>query len=140
MVLTALVTIAAFRRPNLQERLMFSSYDIFHCKQIERMLTSALIHADLWHFLFNVFSLYSFGRYIEFIYGANTLLLIYLSSILGGSLLSLIIYRKENYRSLGASGGVCGVIFASIFLLPGGSMVVYPLPFEIPAYAYAIGF
>lgn len=119
---------------------MFSSYDVLRQKQIERMLTTALVHTDWWHFLFNVYSFYTFGRNIELIYGTNTLLLIYLSSILGGSLLSLMIYRKENYRSLGASGGVCGVIFASIFLLPGGSIMMFPIPFGIPAYAYAIGF
>lgn len=119
---------------------MFSTYDVFRHKQIERMWTSALIHADWWHFLFNVYSFYSFGQIIELIYGTKTLLLIYLSSILGGSLLSLIIYRRDNYRSLGASGGVCGVIFASIFLLPGGSINMFPIPFGIPAYAYAIGF
>jgi Rhomboid family len=104
------------------------------------MLTSGLIHADWTHFLFNAFSFYNFGRTIEFIYGAKVLLLVYLSSILGGSLLSLIIHRHEEYKALGASGGVCGVIFASIFLLPGGSILMYPLPVGIPAYAYAIGF
>jgi membrane associated rhomboid family serine protease len=119
---------------------MFSSYDVLRHKQFERMLTAALIHGDWAHLVFNLFSFYSFGRYIELIYGANVLVLIYLSSILGGSLLSLMIYRKVNYRSLGASGGVCGVIFASIFLLPGGSINIFPFPFAIPAYAYAIGF
>ncbi len=119
---------------------MFSSYDVLRHKQFERILTSGLIHGDWAHLLFNLFSFYSFGRDIEFIYGSKALLLIYLSSILGGSLLSLVIYRKENYRSLGASGGVCGVIFASIFLLPGGSINMFLLPFGIPAYAYAIGF
>jgi membrane associated rhomboid family serine protease len=140
LAITTLVTLAAFRRPELKERLMFSTYEVFQHKQIERMVTSGLIHADWTHFLFNAFSFYAFGQYIELIYGAKALLLIYLSSILGGSLLSLMIYRKENYRALGASGGVCGVIFASIFLLPGGSITLFLLPFGIPAYAYAILF
>ena len=140
LVLTALVTLAALQKPRLRERLLFSPYDILRRKQIDRMLTSGLIHADWAHFLFNAFSFYCFGRNIEFIYGSNVLLLIYLSSILGGSLLSLIIHRHEEYKALGASGGVCGVIFASIFLLPGGSINIYPFPVGIPAYAYAIGF
>lgn len=140
LVLTALVTLAAFQKPKLRERLIFRPYDILHRKQIDRMLTCGLIHGDWAHFLFNAFSFYSFGRNIELMYGAGTLLLIYVSSILGGSLLSLIIHRQEEYRALGASGGVCGVIFASIFLLPGGSITVFPLPIGIPAYVYAIGF
>ena len=74
------------------------------------------------------------------IYGPRTLLLIYFSSILGGSLLSLFIHRHHDYRALGASGGVCGVIFASIFLLPGSSITMFPLPIGIPAYLYAVLF
>jgi membrane associated rhomboid family serine protease len=140
LVLTALVTLAAFRRRKLQDRLIFSPYDILRHKQIYRMLTSGLIHADWTHFLFNAFSFYCFGQNLEIFYGAKTLLLIYLSSILGGSLLSLMIHRHEDYRALGASGGVCGVIFASIFLLPGGAVTIYLIPFGIPAYVYAIGF
>lgn len=119
---------------------MFSSYDILRHKQFDRMLTTGLIHSDWPHFLFNMFSFYSFGRNLELIYGSHTLLLIYLSSILGGALLNVIVYRNEDYRSLGASGGVCGVIFASIFLVPGGSITMFPIPFGIPAYAYAVGF
>jgi membrane associated rhomboid family serine protease len=139
-VITGLVTLAAFRKPGLRERLLFDPFEILHRKQYERLITSALIHADWMHFGFNAFSLYSFGTNIEFIYGPKILVLIYLSSILGGSLLSLLLHRNHIYRSLGASGGVCGVIFASIFLLPGGSVSIPPFPLQIPAYLYAIGF
>ena len=140
LIITGLVTLAAFRKPGLRERLLFDPFEILHRKQYERLITSALIHADWMHFGFNAFSLYSFGTNIEFIYGPKVLVLIYLSSILGGSLLSLIIHRNHTYRSLGASGGVCGVIFASIFLLPGGSVSIPLFPLHIPAYLYAIGF
>jgi hypothetical protein len=68
------------------------------------------------------------------------MLLIYGASILGGSLLSLIIHRNHDYRALGASGGVCGIIFASIFLLPGSSVMMFPLPIGIPAWLYAVLF
>jgi hypothetical protein len=89
---------------------------------------------------FNAFSFYSFARSIEMLYGAKTLLLVYGSSILGGSLLSLFIHRHHEYRALGASGGVCGIIFASIFLLPESSITVFPLPIGVPAYLYAVIF
>jgi membrane associated rhomboid family serine protease len=140
LVLTALVTLAAFRKPALRERLIFNPYEILRHKQFERMLTSGLIHADWPHFLFNIITFYNFGQDIELIYGTKTLLLVYLSSILGGSLLSLIIHRHHEYSALGASGGVCGVIFASIFLLPGGSIRMFMIPVEIPNYLYAILF
>ena len=140
LVITGLVTLAAFMRPGLRERLIFNPIEIIQNKQYERLFTSALIHANWLHFGFNAFTLYSFGSNIEFVYGPKTLLFIYLSAILGGGVLSLIIHRNQEYRALGASGGVCGVVFASIFLIPGGSIVMFPLPFHIPTYIYAVGF
>ena len=140
LVLTGLVTLIAFQRPDIKNRLMFDPNAILRHKEWERMLTSGLIHADWLHFFMNAYSFYSFGQLIEFLYGSWTLLFIYVASILGGSLLSLIIHRHHAYRALGASGGVCGVIFASIFLLPGSGVQMFPFPFFVPAYIYAPGF
>jgi membrane associated rhomboid family serine protease len=140
LVITALVTLWAFKRPDISDRLIFDPYPILAGKQYYRMLTSGLIHLDGKHFALNAFSFYCFGRNIEMMYGARPLLVIYFSSILGGSLLSLAIHRNHHYRALGASGGVCGVIFASIFLMPGESITMFPIPIEIPAFVYAILF
>ena len=101
------------------ERWIFNPRAILVDKDYHRLYTCGLIHANWTHFAFNAFSFYSFARGIEMLYGPSTMLFIYGCSILGGSLLSLIIHRNHEYRALGASGGVCGIIFASIFLLPG---------------------
>lgn len=137
LIVTGITTFIAFRRPDLRDRWIFNPYAILRHKEYERTLTSGLIHADWWHFGFNAFSLYSFGKNIEIVYGWASLLFIYVSSILGGSLLSLIIHRNHDYRALGASGGVCGVIFAAIFLLPGTSVMLFFIPIGIPAFIYA---
>jgi membrane associated rhomboid family serine protease len=140
LVVTALASLCAFQRPDLRERWIFNPQAILAHKEYDRMLASGLIHADWVHFAFNAFSFYSFARNIEINYGAKTMLLIYGSSIVGGSLLSLVIHRHHEYRALGASGGVCGIIFASIFLLPWSSIRVFPLPIGVPAYLYAVLF
>lgn len=140
LLLTAFATYYAFRRPDIKERWIFDPEAILARKQFDRLFTCGLIHADWIHFGFNAFSFYCFAQNIEEIYGARTLLLIYVSSILGGSLLSLAIHRHHDYRALGASGGVCGVIFASIFLLPGSSINIFPLPIGVPAALYAVLF
>lgn len=139
LLITAVMTFVAFQRRELSERWMFEPHEILQGKQFDRMLTSGFIHGDWWHFAFNAYSFYSFGHIIEIIYGWPTLLLIHLISILGGSVLSLILHRHEEYRALGASGGVCGVIFASLFLLPNGS-VNHLFIIPIPNYIYAILF
>jgi membrane associated rhomboid family serine protease len=140
LIVTALATLAAFQRPDLRERWIFNPQAILADKQFYRMLTSGLIHADWPHFIFNAFSFYCFARVIEEQLGARSLLLIYGAAIVGGSLLSLCIHRHHEYRALGASGGVCGVIFASIFLLPENRVVMFPLPFGMPPLLYAVIF
>ena len=140
IVITVLVSLWGFSSPVVLEKLIFEPEKILRDKESYRMVTSALLHGSLPHLLFNMFSLYSFGKNIEEIYGPATLLFIYLSSVIGGSALSLLVHRHHVYRALGASGGVCGVIFAAIFLIPGTGVRFIFVPVDIPAWAYAIGF
>jgi hypothetical protein len=72
--------------------------------------------------------------------GVQRFLLIYFASIVGGSLLSLYLHRNHEYFSLGASGGVCGIIFSSVFLFPGITIGFVLLPVRIPGWLYAILF
>lgn len=137
---SGLLTFQGFKNPGLFNRLMFDNRAISEKREYYRLFTSGFLHADWMHFAFNMFSLYSFGQYLEKIYSPAYLLIIYFASILGGNLLSLTIYRKTLYQAIGASGGVCGVIYASIFLLPGGSIYIIPIPFAIPSWVYAILF
>lgn len=140
LVVTAVTTLVAFSRPGLKERLLFDPFQILRGRQYERMLTSGLIHGDVMHLLFNMYSFCSFAETVEAIYGWKVLLLVYISSILGGSVLSLLVHRRHTYRALGASGGVCGLIFASVFLLPGNSVGLFLLPVPVPAYVFAVVF
>ncbi len=141
LLVTAAVSGFAFRRRDIGERLMFKPTEILRGKQYERMITSGFIHLDWGHLGWNSFSFFMFGRNIEAVYGPVTLLTVYFAAIVGGSILSLIVHRQEaEYRALGASGGVCGVIFASVFLLPDSSISLLFLPIWIPPYLYAVIF
>jgi membrane associated rhomboid family serine protease len=140
LVVTVLVSWRGFTNLEFRERLIFEPVAILRDKQYYRMLTSGFLHGDFLHLLVNGYSLYAFAPGIELGFGVADLLLIYFGSILGGSLLSLWIHRHHDYRALGASGGVCGVIFAAIFLMPGGGVLVFPVPFSIPTWLYAIAF
>ncbi|MBW8864081.1 MAG: rhomboid family intramembrane serine protease [Verrucomicrobia bacterium] len=140
LVVTGIFTLIAFQKPHLLEKWIFDPRAILVNKDYYRMYTSGLIHANWMHFAVNAISFYSFAQVIERHYGPSTMLLIYGSSVLGGSLLSLIVHRNHEYRALGASGGVCGIIFASIFLIPGTSVMIFFVPIPIPAYLYAVIF
>lgn len=137
---TVISSYRAFESPSLASRLLFSSRAIIDGKEWRRILTSGFVHGGWGHLLFNMFSLWSFGKYLELFYGPVSLLMIYFGALVGGNLISLYIHRGHEYRAVGASGGVCGVIFASIFLLPGGGVRIFLLPIDIPTWLFAILF
>ncbi len=139
--ITSAVTLYAFKNNIFFEKSLFSIDAILGSNDYYRILSSVFVHANWGHLFFNMFSFYAFATGIEVKYGFKVTAYLYLYSGLGAGLLSLLLHRHDkNYRAVGASGAVCGIIFASIFLIPGGSIIVFPLPIPIPAWAYAILF
>ncbi|MDB6111703.1 MAG: rhomboid family protein [Pedosphaera sp.] len=137
IAVTVLVSLQGFRNSAFVEKFIFCPQAILRDKEFYRLITSGFLHADWPHLGFNMFSLYSFGKAIEWVFGPATLLTIYFASIIGGNLLSLFLHRHHVYRAYGASGGVCGIIFASIFLTGSD---VYLFIISIPGWLYAILF
>ena len=139
-LITIGVSYLAFQSPELHDRLLFRPECILARKEWHRLFSSALIHANWMHLGFNLLAFYSFGGLVEAVWGSSTLLVVYGASILGGSLLSLFLHRHHDYAALGASGGVCGVIFASIFLVPGTSVSLLLFPVAIPGPVFALAY
>jgi membrane associated rhomboid family serine protease len=140
IIVTCVFSIAGFQNPALVQKHVFWPEAILGWKQYYRLFTSSLLHANGMHLGMNMFSLYFFGPLIESYYGGEQFLAIYLGAVVGGSLLSLLVHRRHDYRAYGASGGVSGIILASVFLFPGISIGIFPIPVPIPGWAYAIGF
>jgi len=141
IAVTLVISFLAFQNARIYENCLFSTSAIIKKHDYHRLITSAFIHADLGHLLFNMISFYAFSIDIESVYGHAVAASIYLAGAAAGSILSLVMHRKDPmYRAVGASGAVCAIIFASIFLLPGGSIIVFPLPIPLPAWSYAIIF
>lgn len=108
-------------------------------KDYKRLFSSAFLHVGWAHLIFNMISLYAFSGLIESNLGELKFLIIYFAGLLGGNLLSLFINRNYgDYSSVGASGAICGVIFASIALFPGIGIGFFGLPFSIPSWLYGI--
>lgn len=137
---TSLFSLFCFRAPNVLDKHVFDPVRILRHNEYDRLLMSGFVHANLGHLLVNMFTLYSFGTEVETVAGAGTLIAVYFSAIVGGNLLSLRLHRDQLYRALGASGGTCGVVFAAIFLAPGGSVYLFPVPVPIPPYLFAVLF
>ncbi|HJW46298.1 MAG TPA: rhomboid family intramembrane serine protease [Lysobacter sp.] len=140
--LTVLVSWQAFERPNLLQRLILWPPAIDRNKQFDRLLTHGFIHADWSHLLFNMLTLFFFGRGVEGVItryiGPIGFVLFYLTAIVVAILPTYLRHRHDaRYSSLGASGGVSAVLFASIMLDPW--MLIF-IPIPVPAFLYAIGY
>lgn len=108
-------------------------------KDYKRLITSGFLHVGWTHLIFNMISLYAFSGLIESNLGGPKFLIIYFASLVGGNLLSLLVHRNHgDYNAVGASGAVCGIIFASIAIFPGIGVGFFGLPVYIPSWLYGI--
>ncbi len=135
-----LVSIKGFNDTSFFERYKFGIGAI-KAGQKERMLTSGFLHVDISHLLFNMLTLYFFAGVVITWFGAGKFLIIYLASLLTGSLLALFFHKDEPYYSaVGASGAVTGILYAAILLQPTMQLGIMFIPIPVPAYVVGIGY
>ena len=120
-------------------------YQIVRKKKYYQVITSAFLHANWMHLFFNLFTLYSFGTFLETlfvrlngeIYGRVCFLLIYMISLLCGSLFTVLRHYKDpGYVAVGASGAVSGIVFSFVLFFPFSTIGVFFIP--MPAFLFAI--
>jgi membrane associated rhomboid family serine protease len=145
--ITAIVLIVAnmafsykgFTNPLFFEGYKFEVDKILIKKDYLRLVSSGFLHVSWMHLIFNMVSLYFFSGIIESSLGVLQFLIIYFTSLIGGNLLCLLINKNHgDYSAVGASGAVCGIIFASIAVFPGMGIGFFGLPFSIPGWLYGI--
>lgn len=141
IAITVLVSWQAFEKPQLLGRLILWPPAVDRHRQYDRLLTHGFIHADWQHLLFNMITLFFFGGTIERAFapyiGPVGFLLFYLSAILVAILPTYLRHRHDpNYRSLGASGAVSAVLFASILINPWSLLLVFFIP--MPAIVFGV--
>ena len=143
IAVTCIVSVSAFGNPRLLEALVLWPPAISRRHQYWRLLSYGLVHADGSHLLFNMLTLFFFGRAMEGLYaqylGPFGFALFYAGGLLVSILPSWWMHRRDpNYRSLGASGAVSAVLFAFILLQPWAMIFVFFLP--LPAILYAVAY
>ena len=88
--------------------------------QLYRFVTTAFLHAGLWHIAFNMLALWMVGTPIEKTLGHWRFAVLYLLSALGGSIgvLAWCFVSPASFTTVtvGASGAVFG-LFAAVFVL-----------------------
>jgi membrane associated rhomboid family serine protease len=139
IAITVLVSLAAFSSTELYNKLiLWPAHMHNNPAEYHRLISSGFIHADYSHLLFNMFTLYSFGQFVELYFQElnihNLYLVLYLSGIVVASFPSFWKHRNNSYyRSLGASGGVAAVIFSSVYFEPWARIYGF-----IPSIVFAV--
>jgi membrane associated rhomboid family serine protease len=133
--------IGLFKAPALIERHLFRPYWLLPRRQYVTLVTSGFLHADLAHLLFNAFTFWAFGFGLERTIGTPAFLALYFVGLLVSDAGTWLQHRRDpDYRSLGASGAILAVLFASIVYHPSSSIFILPIPVPIPAPLFALGY
>jgi membrane associated rhomboid family serine protease len=138
-LITSLVGL--FAAPSLIERSLLRPYYLLRQREFGTLITSGLVHADLPHLIFNLVTFYFFAFALERQIGSMRFVLLYLTGLVCSDIGTYFKHRDNpNYASLGASGAISAVLFASIVYFPAQSLYIIPIPFPIPAPLFAVGY
>ena len=136
-----LVFFAGQNDATLSQRWLLSSWQIKNRKQYYRLISSGFVHDGIVHLLLNGMGIYYFATMVESMVGSIFTLLIFLFSVLGGSLFSIWMRRKESdYQALGASGGVLGLLLCAVMWFPEIKLGLLFIPIPIPGWIFCILF
>jgi membrane associated rhomboid family serine protease len=94
-----------------------------------QLLTYAFLHGNLTHIFFNMFGLWMFGRDLERLMGAKRFLIYYFTCVVGAGIVQLVVATTQGaaYPTVGASGGVFGVLLAYGLTYPNRMvMLIFP--------------
>ncbi|MHB1278901.1 MAG: rhomboid family intramembrane serine protease, partial [Bacteroidia bacterium] len=137
------ISLIAMNDANWKYKLIFSPTLIEENKQWYRFLTCGFIHADFLHLGVNMYVLYMFGEQVESFYkieilhGGAKYLIMFLGTIMLANVRTFFKERhNHHYFSLGASGGVSGVVFSYMLLNPFAELGLLFIPFRIPAFIF----
>lgn len=141
VMLNVALTYRGLTNSHFFENNLFQVDKVLVNKEYKRLITAGFLHLGWLHLIFNMITLYIFSPGIALLLGPLKFLLVYFSALIGGHLLSLLIHRRHgDYSSVGASGAVCGVIFAALAIFPGMSVGFFFLPIAIPGWIYGLAF
>jgi membrane associated rhomboid family serine protease len=144
IAVTSLVSLVAFNNGDWMYKLRHWPYQEARRGEYYRWLTGGLLHADPMHLIFNMLTLYVFGRFVEewFVgmFGAPGLfvyLLFYVLALAASSSATFYRYRNSaGFASIGASGATAAVLFAAILLNPTNELHLMFIPIGIPGFIF----
>jgi len=111
--------------------------------QIWQLVTYSFLHFNLWHLLVNMLTLWMFGSQEEQDWGSRRFLEFYLFCVVGAALVTVAVSytgfgMTPRTPTIGASGGIYGLLIAFGMLYGDRELFLFPIPFLIKA-KYLVG-
>lgn len=102
--------------------------------ELWQLLTYGFLHGNFMHIAFNMFMLWMFGREVELWMGAPRFVIYYLTCVIGAGIVQLIVAVMQGgvYATVGASGGVFGLLLAFGMAFPNRMIMLLfpPIPMK----------
>src|SRR5271165_4001229 len=104
-----------------------------------QLVTYAFLHAGVMHILFNLLALWMFGAQLEMDWGYSLFMQFYFFCVIGAALVTVavsftgLLGVSPYTATVGASGGIYGLLLAFGILHGDAEIMLFPLPFLIKA-------
>lgn len=110
--------------------------------QVWQLITYAFLHAGLLHLFFNMFALWMFGTAMEQVWGSQRFLTYFTVCIVGAGVAQLIVTvgSSDIHPTVGASGGVFGILLAFGMRFPNQYILLLIPPIPIRAKWFVLGY
>ena len=108
--------------------------------QAWQLITYSLLHGSFMHLFLNMFALYMFGSELERLFGPRRYLMYWFAAVLAAGVTQLVMSASTGtyYPTVGASGGVFGLLLAYGIHFPRRVIVLLIPPIPMPAWLFVI--
>lgn len=139
IALNAIFSFQGFKKESFMDRFDFHIDPILKRKEFYRLISSGFLHVSWVHLGMNMLALYFFTQTLVMETGIIPYFVIYFASLIGGNLLALFLRKNHgDYRAVGASGAVSGLVFAFIALGVGDGIQLIFIPVPIPGWIFGV--
>jgi len=87
-----------------------------------QLITYQFLHGSFMHILFNMFSLYMIGKFVERQIGSIAFLKLYLIGGVFAGVINVLISMHSNVPTVGASGSICAIVAAFGLMNPNARL------------------
>lgn len=111
--------------------------------QVWQLVSYGFLHGGMTHLLFNMLALWMFGGAIERLFGSRPFAIYYIACVIGAAIAQLIViefFTGGFYPTLGASGGVFGLLLAFGMMFPHQRIMLLFPPIPMPAWVFVTGY